>query len=184
MKKPTDKKVTVLDTSAFIAGFDPFTIGEEHYTVPKVKEEIIGTSMSGVRFETAVESGKLKIKTPNETFLDKAKASATLVGDKFFLSETDLQVLALALELKTRGYSPSIVTDDYSIQNVANQMGIEFVSLATFGIRLRLQWIRYCPACHRRYPANFKSKTCEICGTQLKRKPLRKSSLTHNLPKA
>ncbi|MCK4440061.1 ribonuclease VapC, partial [Candidatus Bathyarchaeota archaeon] len=89
----------------------------------------------------------------------------------------DLQVLTLALQLKTQGYSPSIVTDDYSIQNVANQMGIEFASLATFGIRFRLHWIRYCPACHKRYPANHKSKRCEVCGTELKRKPSRKKML-------
>jgi len=144
-----------------------------------VKEEMVGSSMSGVRFDAAVESGKLKIKTPNAMCLEKVKASATFLGDKFFLSDTDLQLLALALELKTSGFSPIIVTDDYSIQNVANQMDIEFASLATFGIRRRWQWIRYCPACHKQYPATSKSRTCEVCGTELKRKPLRKSNLTH-----
>jgi UPF0271 protein len=79
--------------------------------------------------------------------------------------------LAVALELKTEGYTPQIVTDDYSIQNVATQIGIEFVSLATFGIRRLLEWIRYCPACHREYPANDNSTTCPVCGTALKRKP-------------
>jgi len=169
------KRVIVLDTSAFVAGFDPFSVKEEQYTVPMVKEEIIGSSMICVRFKTAVESGKLKIKSPKKNFLDKVKTSATLVGDTFFLSEVDIQVLALALELKTYGYFPMIATDDYSIQNVANQMGIEFASLATFGIRFRLQWIRYCPACHKKYPANYKFRKCEVCGTELKRKPLRKT---------
>ena len=171
------KRVIVLDTSAFVAGFDPFSIGEEQYTVPAVKKEILGNSMILVRFETAIESGKLRVRTPKETFIDKAKASAALVGDAFFLSEADLQVLALALQLKTQGHSLLIATDDYSIQNVASQMGIKFASLATFGIRFRLQWIRYCPACHRRYPANYKSNKCKICGTELKRKPLRKKLL-------
>jgi len=171
------KKVIVLDTSAFAAGFDPLSISEEQYTVPMVKEEIMRSSMSWVRFRTAMESGKLKVKAPNKTFWDKVKAAATTVGDAFFLSETDIQVLALALELKTSGYLPLIATDDYSIQNVANQIGIEFASLATFGIRFRLKWIRYCPACRRKYPADYKSKKCEVCGTELKRKPLRKSRL-------
>lgn len=166
-----------MDTSAFVAGFDPFSISEEQYTVPAVKKEISGRSMAWVRFKTAVENGKLKVRFPKKNFMDKAKASATLVGDSFFLSEADLQVLTLALQLKTQGYSPLIVTDDYSIQNVANQMGIEFASLATFGIRFRLQWIRYCPACHKRYPANYKSRICEVCGTELKRKPSRKKML-------
>lgn len=166
-----------MDTSAFIVGFDPFSISEEQYSVPLVKEEIRTSSMAWVRFKTAVESGKLKVRVPKKIFMDKVKASATLVGDTFFLSEADLQVLALALELKAQSYSPSIATDDYSMQNVADQMGIEFASLATFGIRFRLQWIRYCPACHRRYPANYKSGKCEVCDTKLKRKPSRKTLL-------
>lgn len=91
----------------------------------------------------------------------------------FFLSETDKQLLALAVELKSAARNPQIVTDDYSIQNVATQLGIEFTALATFGIRRLLEWIRYCPACHREYPANYKSNTCEVCGTELKRKPRR-----------
>lgn len=167
-----------MDTSAFVAGFDPFSVDEEQYTVPMVKAELMKSSMPRVRLKTAVESGKLKVRTPDKTFLGDVKRFATMMGDTFFLSETDLQVLALALELKTSGYYPLIASDDYSIQNVANQMGIEFASLATFGIRFRLKWMRYCPACHKKYPADYKSKRCKVCGTELKRKPLRKSHLS------
>ena len=161
----------VLDTSAFLAGFDPFSMSENQTTVPKVEEEIRTNSMTWVRFKTAVENGKLKVKTPSEEYRNRVKTSANKVGDSFFLSETDMQILALALELKAAGYNPQIVTDDYSIQNVATQMGIEFESLATYGIRRLLEWIRYCPACHREYPADCNSKRCTVCGTELKRKP-------------
>jgi UPF0271 protein len=161
----------VLDTSAFLVGFDPFSVSEDQATVPKVEEEIRTNSMTWVRFKTAVENGKLKVNAPSEEFLNRVKASAITVGDSFFLSETDMQILALALELKAAGYSPQIVTDDYSIQNVATQMGIEFAALATFGIRRLLEWVRYCPACHREYPADYGSTKCAVCGTKLKRKP-------------
>ena len=160
-----------MDTSAFLAGFDPFAVSENQATTPKVQEEIKTKSMTWVRFKTAVENGKLKVKTPSEEFLNKAKTSAITVGDSFFLSETDTQLLALALELKAAGYNPQIVSDDYSIQNVAAKMGIEFTALATFGIRRLLEWVRYCPACHREYPADYGSAKCTICGTELKRKP-------------
>ena len=163
----------VLDTSAFLAGFDPFSVSETQITVPKVKEEIRNSSMSWIRFNTALENGKLKIMMPSEEYLNKVKESAKKVGDAFFLSETDLQILALASELKAKEYTPQIITDDYSIQNVATQIGIEFVALATFGISRLLKWIRYCPACHRQYPADYKSTTCKVCGTDLKRKPRR-----------
>jgi UPF0271 protein len=176
MKTQTERpcrRVIVLDTSAFLAGYDAFSVGEEQVTVPKVEEEIRRNSMVLVRFSAAIESGKVKVKAPSEEFLNKIKASANTVGDSFKLSETDMQLLALASELKAAGCVPQIVTDDYSIQNVATQMGIEFLALATFGIKRLLEWIRYCPACYREYPADYASKECQVCGTQLKRKPRR-----------
>jgi UPF0271 protein len=163
----------VLDTSAFLAGFDPFSVNEDQVTVPSVEEEIRTNSIIWVRFKTAAESGRIRITKPTEECWNKAKASAKKVGDAFYLSETDTQLLALALEFKAAGCNPQIVTDDYSIQNVATQMGIEFASLATFGIRRLLEWIRYCPACHKEYPADYSSTKCEVCGTELKRKPRR-----------
>ena len=129
--------------------------------------------MAWLRFSTAIESGKVKIKTPQEEFSNKIKASASKVGDSYLLSETDLQLLALALELKTSGEKPEIITDDYSIQNVAKQNAIAFYALATSGIKRLLEWIRYCPACHREYPINSSFSECQVCGTQLKRKPKR-----------
>ncbi|MCW4053569.1 MAG: hypothetical protein NWE84_01430 [Candidatus Bathyarchaeota archaeon] len=170
----------MLDTSAFLAGFDPFSVSEDQTTVPNVEEEIRTKSMSWVRFKTAVENGRLKVRAPSEEYWTKAKASANRVGDSYFLSEIDLEILALALELKVEGYTPQIVTDDYSIQNVATQLEIEFVSLATFGISRLLEWFRYCPACHKEYPANYKSTECAICGTALKRKPRRTAKRLRN----
>jgi endoribonuclease Nob1 len=178
MTSPTDgqcKRVIVLDTSAFVAGFDPFALDVEQVTVPKVEEEIRRNSMVKMRLEMAIESGKLKVKAPTQEFSIKAEASANKVGDSFKLSETDKQLLALALELKASGCTPQIITDDYSIQNVAAKMGVEFLSMATFGIKRLLEWIRYCPACHKEYSADCKFKECQICGTELKRKPKRQT---------
>jgi UPF0271 protein len=173
LRNPSGKRAIVLDTSALFAGLDPFLISEEQYTVPAVRDEITENSVLEFRFKTAEENGKIKVESPDQKFLEKARNAASEVGDAFFLSEADLQILALALELKARGYSPLIATDDYSIQNVAKQMEMEFAPLATFGIRRHLQWLRYCPACHKRYPATYRSSKCEVCGTELKRKPLR-----------
>ena len=167
----------VLDTSAFIGGFDPLSIVDDVYSVGEVEVELASGSLPWVRFKTAVENGKLKLKAPKAEFLDRVKESSRDVGDMLFLSDVDLQVLALALELKNAGNELFIVTDDYSIQNVANQLGLEFAPLMTFGIRFRLHWIRYCPACRRKYPPDYKHKKCEVCGTELKRKPLKKSAL-------
>lgn len=172
------KKVIVLDTSAFIAGFDPNTVTEDQYTVLEVKNELIAGTMPWVRFNTAIENGKIMILKPKDTFLQEILEASKKVGDMRFLSEADLQVLALALELKGIGsLNPLIVTDDYSIQNVANKIGVEFRSLITFGIKYRFKWILYCPACYLKYPSDYKSKDCKVCGTELKRKPKKKSHI-------
>jgi UPF0271 protein len=164
------RRVIVLDTSAFLAGYDPFASKDEQVTVPKVEEEILRNSMIKMRFQTAVESGIVKIKAPSK---DYAIGAAIRVGDSFKLSETDKQLLSLAVELKEQGSAPQIRTDDYSIQNVAKELGIESIALGTYGIKRLLEWVRYCPACFKQYPADSKCKDCQVCGTELKRKPKR-----------
>ena len=173
----TEERALVLDASAFIAGFDPLSIDDEQYSVPEVRRELVSNSLPWVRFRTAVDSRRLKVEVPGSRSLKRVKEASKRVGDILFLSDADLQVLALALELKDKGYNPQIVTDDYSIQNVADQLEIEFAPLMTFGIRFRLQWIIYCPACHRKYPSDYRFKSCEVCGTKLKRKPLKKTAV-------
>lgn len=168
-----DKEINtvVLDTSAFIAGYDPFSSKRRNITVPKVKGEIKRNSILLLRFEMAIENGKIQLKNPLEKHKTKVKNIANKMGDLHLLSETDLDVLAIALELQTDGLKPKIVTDDYSIQNVASQMKIEFISLTTGGIRKIFKWIRYCPACYKEFLSNYKVSSCSICGTKLKRKP-------------
>lgn len=164
------KRVFVLDTSAFLAGLNPFVSGEEQITTPKVMQEVKTNSLIQLRLRTALKHGILTVRIPSMDSLAEVNVAANKVGDSFFLSDTDKQILAVAQELKMSGYQPKIVTDDYSIQNVATQLKIEFCSLATLGIRSILVWVRYCPACHREYAPEYNLKECAICGTKLKRK--------------
>jgi UPF0271 protein len=124
-----------------------------------------------MRLEMAIENGKIEVRSPLEKYKIETQEIANNLGDSYLLSETDSDLLALALELKTEGLNPKIVTDDYSMQNVASQMKIDFVSMTTIGINRLLKWIRYCPGCYKRYPSNYKLNVCSICGTKLKRKP-------------
>jgi UPF0271 protein len=172
-----NRRAIVLDTSAFIAGFDPLAVPDRQYTVPEVRRELAAGSMPWMRFNAAIENRKLMVRKPEDSYLQEILEASRKVGDVRYLSEADLQVLALALELKSRGLSPLIVTDDYSIQNVANKIDVEFSSLMTFGIKFRFKWIIYCPACYHKYPPDYKYKICEVCGTELKRKPKKKTRL-------
>ncbi|MDG6222716.1 MAG: ribonuclease VapC [Candidatus Bathyarchaeota archaeon] len=170
-------KTLVLDTSAFIGGFDPLSFPEKQYTVDEVKNELNQESMIWVRFHTAIENGKIIILQPKEMFSQEVREASKNLGDMRYLSKADMQVLALALELKSEGATPLVITDDYSMQNVANKIEVEFTSLMTFGIKKRFKWILYCPACYHKYPSDYEFNSCEVCGTELKRKPQKKSRL-------
>ncbi|MBT8172354.1 ribonuclease VapC [Candidatus Bathyarchaeota archaeon] len=171
------RRVIVLDTSAFIAGFDPLALSEKQFTVGEVRNELNSGTIPWMRFNTAIENGKVIITEPKDSFFQEILEASKKVGDMRYLSKADLQILALALELKEIGKNPLIVTDDYSIQNVANKIDVEFTSILTFGIKFRFKWVLYCPACYRKFPSDYKFMNCEICGTELKRKPKKKTHL-------
>ena len=76
------RRVVVLDTSAFVAGFDPFSLVTEQVTVPRVEEEIRRNSMVKMRLEMAIESGKLKVKAPTQESQVKAEAFGNMAGDR------------------------------------------------------------------------------------------------------
>ncbi len=167
-------RAVVLDASAFIAGLDPFSLEGEVFTVPGVKAEVGPSAMGSLRLRMAEESGKLVVRAPSREALEKAREASAYMGDVIKLSEVDLELIALAIELREEGYEPVLATDDYAIQNVAERVGIAYTPLATFGIRERLRWEVYCPACYRRYPPDVDFRECPVCGTPLKRKPVRK----------
>ena len=162
-----------MDTTAFFLGYDPLTIKEEQFTTPSLLKELEYETTSSLRFRLAIEAGKIRLQQPSEKFLKEIEESSRRIGDFAKLSEVDREVLALAFELKKEGFSPIIVSDDYSVQNIADKLGIEYASLATFGIRYHFKWALYCPACHRRFPPTYAHRACSICGTTLKRRVLR-----------
>jgi len=172
------KRIIMLDASAFIAGFDPFSVDDNFYSVPSVGRELVNGSLPRLRFDAAMERGKLKVLEPGSSFLNMVKEISKEIGDIRLLSQADMEILALAMQLKEDGYAPTIATDDYSIQNVARKINVDFTPLMTFGIRYYLHWLLYCPACHKQYPSDYPFERCEICGIRLKRKPLNKKPVT------
>jgi UPF0271 protein len=173
-------KVLIVDTSAFIAGFNPFSVEEKVYTVPEVGKELLENTIPYFRFETSYNCGRLKIESPSLKTKKIVVEKAIKLGEKLALSEADLEILALALDLKLKGKEPIIVSDDYSIQNMAESLGLKYSSLITLGISYKFKWILYCPACFKKYPQSYGLNLCIVCGTALKRKVLKKKILKKN----
>jgi UPF0271 protein len=134
-----------------------------------VIRELMGFA-GGIRVSTAVDLGVLKVKEPGSGSRRRVEEASARLGDARRLSETDLDVLALCLELASEGKACVIITDDYAVQNVAEHMGLKFRGLTTRGIRYRFRWLLYCPACGRVYSSRFSGEACTVCGSRLREK--------------
>lgn len=144
----------------------------DQMTTSTVIDEL-GGSKAKLAVQVSISSGKIRIEDPDHVSIDVVRKAARETGDISSLSETDIHVLALAHNLKSRG-TPIIVTDDYSMQNVARELGIRYQKAIQWGIRRKLKWQLYCPSCYARYDPDYRSRVCEVCGALLKRKPVGK----------
>lgn len=88
-------------------------------------------------------------------------------GDIDRLSNADKEILALALDINREdGKEAIILTDDYSIQNMAHVLNIKFENINQLGITKRFKWIYQCRGCGKKFKENI--KTCPICGARTK----------------
>ncbi len=165
-------KLFLLDTSAVIPGFIPLEEGYGYLTVEGVIREVTN-EVERLKLELAVEQGHLRVERPGEDALARVRERAGESGDSRHLSETDLDLLALALEKKEAGDEPVILTDDFDIQNLASILGIEYTPLAERGIGRVFRWRLVCRGCRRRYPADYGEEVCGVCGSPLKSVPER-----------
>jgi len=154
--------IVVADAAVFIAGAE----AEEIVTVREVIEELLSRD-ARLRAEVALSSGRLRLLEPSEAHISRARRAAEKSGDAARLSETDLKLLALALELAERGEEVVIASDDYSVQNLASVLGLRFMPVAEAGIRRRFGWRRVCTGCGRVYPPEH-SGECSFCGSAIR----------------
>lgn len=168
------QKVLVLDTSAFIMGFNPSQVNPA-YSVRSVEEELVQGTMPFLRFRLSLEKGSLTVREPSDRARGLVEKESSKTGEASFVSHADKEVVALAVDLKTEGLDPVVVSDDYAVQNLSEHLGLGYGALANFGIVNRFNWIMVCPACHRRY--KVPAKVCRVCGTELKRRVHSKSKI-------
>jgi UPF0271 protein len=146
----------VLDTSAFFSGAK---CQGELYTTWSVASELKDIG-SKIRFDLLKEAG-LTVIDPGAPDLSRAREASIAAGEQETLSGTDIDVLALAVQL-----GAAVVTDDYAIQNVARRLGVTVIPILqkkTSGIR----WQFRCTGCgkYAQGPGD-----CPICGAPVKRR--------------
>lgn len=166
--------VVLLDTSAFIMGYEASDVDAEHYTVSSVREELWNGGLPRLRLDTALRTRKLRMLTPKSQYVAEVETTAVELGEMAALSHTDKELLALGLQLRAEGKKPIVVSDDYSVQNLADRLNLRHRSLATPGIKRRFEWAIYCPGCYQTFRRPQPGGLCPTCGTKLKRKPVSK----------
>jgi UPF0271 protein len=149
----------VLDAPAFIYGV---SVAGITYTVPQVTRELT-SSHAAVVLQEFLKAG-LKIEDPLKEAVAMVTEKAKLSGDHLRLSQADIDVLAKALEV-----NGIVITDDYSIQNVAALLGIETQQILQSRIKRVMKWRRRCVGCGRLCETE---EICPICGSEVRIKPV------------
>jgi UPF0271 protein len=146
----------VLDASVF---FSELPLEGELYTTPSVCDELLDIRAKG-NFEKFCARG-LMVRSPGPEYRERVKNAAKISRDAGVISDTDEDLLALALELDVILY-----TDDFAIQNVA-----AVLKIGTHPILQRkarpVRWKYRCSGCGRYYGHDGE---CQVCGAAIKRK--------------
>ncbi len=163
------RKVVILDSAAFILGFTEISDATA-LTSSKILEE---ARYGGAEYRAlASREGKtIEIMDPRQEYIEEVRRAASEIGETS-LSEADISILALALQLSKEGWKACIITSDYSIQNLASKLKVEVKPILHRGIRESIDWEIYCSAC--KWVGEGKpGDPCPRCGHRLKRRPRR-----------
>ena len=160
----------VLDASAFINGFQLDT--QNNFTVPEITAEIKDFE-SRLKFDSAIEEGKLIIQDVPTTFLQEVENIISVSGDVLRLSIPDKKLISLAYMLFDEGKNVKVISDDYTIQNTLRIMDIPYSGVITEGIKGIYNWKKVCEGCKREYDEDYPFDDCEICGSKIFKKRIR-----------
>lgn len=147
----------VLDTSALLSGrsFE----GELFATEEVVRE--LGRLKAITPELASFLDLKVRIVAPSSESLAALRAASERTGDAHRLSPTDMGVLAAASQLNA-----TVVTDDYSIQNLAAVVGVPYEHVMEGGITEVVRWRYRCTGCGKFYETWV--EPCPICGARLR----------------
>jgi len=152
----------IIDAAIFIQGIDV-----EGITTPKVIEEVKDPE-SRLLLESLISAGKVRVMVPSKDSIEKIKEKALETGELGELSDADIEILALAYELKGE-----LFTDDYNLQNIATLLGLKFRTLKK-GIKKVIKWRYVCVGCGKKFETQPPDDVCPDCGSKVRLLPKKK----------
>jgi endoribonuclease Nob1 len=167
--------IYLIDTSAILSGRPLIFNKQKCVTSPQISNELSPGGRDYFNFQMLLEKGLL-IMQPSKQSLDTIRKIIKEYGEIQRLSNADQELLALAYEIQEGGKEiPIIITDDYSIQNIANELHIKIQSLNQQEITKRFKWGRRCRGCGKNILDDV--DVCPICGSSIKTIIIKKKSL-------
>ncbi|MCS7109101.1 MAG: hypothetical protein RMH77_00150 [Sulfolobales archaeon] len=160
----------VLDAAALFASYQlMLPPNVKVVTTPEVMEEV-KDEVSRESLELSLSAGKLDVVEVGEALIDEALKVAVDLGELSRLSKADLSLVALMIKYMREGCSVVVVSDDYSIQNVAAYLNLYLLGVKRKVIERVVKYIWVCEGCGFR---GGSSGLCPVCGTRMVRKPLK-----------
>ncbi len=154
-------QILILDSTVFLENASDGLPEGARVTVFEVAEEM-KSGKAAIEFDKIQKMG-LEIIEPKEEFIVAAKKLQERTEDR--VSQTDIRIIALALQFKSRGKEVAVVSDDYAVQNLCKKEKIGFIPLSKKGITRELNWQGHCKACNAPMPGN----ACDVCGSTNKK---------------
>jgi len=166
-------KIVIVDTTVFITGYIISNLNDiSVVTVPEVVSEL--SSENKIFLERAL-SNNMRIEPSKDDMIEYVKDVARRTGDINKLSDTDISLIAKALEYNKKK-DVVILSDDYAIQNVCSRIGIKSGGILQRGIKEEIVWKKKCVGCKRIYD---EGDICPVCGSDLKIKVVKRTNLRY-----
>ena len=165
-------QIYVLDTGVLISTWTDKKKNSTFVTTPEIIGEI-RNRLSRFRAETLFLLEEMEERSPNEVELHEVEKAAEASGDLSELSRNDIGLIALALAISREGGNTTLVSTDFAVLNTATHLGLKILDPnKRFG--QQIIWAMKCPACKFKSNRPMRETDCPVCGTELRRFPLKK----------
>lgn len=158
------QKYFIIDSTAIIHVMSKEDFSDENTTLvfPESLRNEIQSFQAEAVFETLKADDRLIFSTSSSQSIKKVESMAEKTCDDVSLSETDLQVIAIALDFP----NSTVVSDDNAIQNVCFYLEIPIKSYS-FKIKMAREYYWKCTVCGQKYKT--KQNQCIECGSSTTR---------------
>ena len=170
--------IYILDTGVLVSTWTDKQTDSTFITTPNIIGEV-RNRLSRFRAETLFLLDKMDERMPSDADIKQVESVSTSAGDKSVLSQNDIELIALALTISREDPHSILVSTDFAVLNTASHLNLKILDPNNkFG--REITWGFRCPACNHKSKTPTRDNECPVCGTTMRRTPLRKRKKPRN----